>query len=319
MLNSKFIIQNLNHLPVPLKPEDFKDISLLELLAKQVVEGFITGLHKSPFHGFSVEFAEHRTYNTGESTRHIDWKLFGKTERLYTKRYEEETNLRCQIVIDASSSMYFPEHGLNKITFSIQCAAALIELLRKQRDAVGLTIFTDNIDVHTPAKSTYMHKKLLYSELEELMIKYIPEDSKKTSTVEALHHIAENIHKRSLVIIFSDMFDSRQGKENEIFSALQHLRHNMHEVILFHVTEKETEEDFEFENRPYRFIDMENGEEVKVHPSEVRENYIASMKAYRKELMLRCRQYRIDLVEANIKDGFRQVLLPYMVKRVKMK
>jgi len=306
-------------MPVQLKPEDFKDISLLELLAKQVVEGFITGLHKSPFHGFSVEFAEHRTYNTGESTRHIDWKMYGKTERLYTKRYEEETNLRCQIVIDASSSMYFPEHGLNKITFSIQCAAALIELLRRQRDAVGLTIFSEGIDVHTPAKSTNMHKKMLYSELEELMIKYSPDETKKTSTVESLHYVAENIHTRSLVIIFSDMFDSRLGKEAEIFSALQHLRHNMHEVILFHVTEKETEEDFDFDNRPYRFIDMESGEQVKIHPSEVRETYVNSMKAYRKELMLRCRQYRIDLIEADIKAGFRQVLLPYMVKRVKMK
>ncbi len=306
-------------MPVQLKPEDYKDISLLELLAKQVVEGFITGLHKSPFHGFSVEFAEHRTYNTGESTRHIDWKTFAKTERLYTKRYEEETNLRCQIVIDASSSMYFPEHGLNKITFSIQCAAALIELLCRQRDAVGLTIFSDNVDVHTPAKSTNTHKKVLFSELEELMIKYTPEDKTKTSTIEALHHVADNIHRRSLVIIFSDMFDSRVGKEKEIFSALQHLRHNMHEVILFHVTEKETEEDFEFDNRPYRFIDMESGEEVKIHPSEVRETYVNSMKAYRKELLLRCRQYRIDLVEADIKGGFRQVLLPYMVKRVKMK
>jgi uncharacterized protein (DUF58 family) len=158
-------------LPVQLKPEDLKELSHLELLAKQVVEGFITGLHKSPFHGFSVEFAEHRIYNSGESTRHIDWKLFGKTERLYVKKYEEETNLRCQIVIDDSSSMYFPETGLNKITFSIQCAAALIELLRRQRDAVGLTVFSESVEVHTPAKSTTVHQKMLYSELEKLLVK----------------------------------------------------------------------------------------------------------------------------------------------------
>jgi len=306
-------------LPVQLKPEDLKELSHLELLAKQVVEGFITGLHKSPFHGFSVEFAEHRIYNVGEPTRHIDWKLYGKTDRLYVKRYEEETNLRCQIVIDDSSSMYFPEKGLNKITFSIQCAAALIELLKRQRDAVGLTIFSDSIEVHTPAKSTSIHQKLLYSELEKLMVSYKQENSKKTSTVEALHHVAENIHKRSLVIIFSDMLDSRLGKEDEIFSALQHLRHNKHEVILFHVTDKETEEDFNFENRPYRFIDMESGEEVKVHPSEVREMYVSSMNTYRTDLLIRCRQYHIDLVEADIKQGFRQVLIPYLVKRGKMK
>jgi uncharacterized protein (DUF58 family) len=306
-------------MPVQLKPEDLKELSHLELLAKRVVEGFITGLHKSPFHGFSVEFAEHRIYNAGESTRHIDWKLYGKTERLYVKRYEEETNLRCQIVIDDSSSMYFPENGLNKITFSIQCAAALIELLRRQRDAVGLTVFSDSIEIHTPAKSTSVHQKMLYSELEKLLVKYKQQNSKKTSTVEALHHVAENIHKRSLVIIFSDMLDSRLGNEDELFSALQHLRHNMHEVILFHVTDKKTEEDFQFDNRPYRFIDMESGEEVKIHPSEVRESYVASMNSYRKELILKCRQYRIDFVEADIKRGFRQVLMPYLVKRVRMK
>jgi len=305
-------------LPVQLKPEDLKELSHLELLAKQVVEGFITGLHKSPFHGFSVEFAEHRIYNSGESTRHIDWKLYGKTERLYVKKYEEETNLRCQIVIDDSSSMYFPENGLNKITFSIQCAAALIELLKRQRDAVGLTVFSESIEVHTPAKSTSVHQKMLYSELEKLLVKYKQDTSKKTSTVEALHHVAENIHKRSLVIIFSDMFDSRLGKENEIFSALQHLRHNRHEVVLFHVTDKETEEEFQFENRPYRFIDMESGEEVKIHPSEIRESYVSSMNSYRKELLLRCRQYGIEFVEADIKKGFRQVLMPYLVKRVRM-
>lgn len=306
-------------MPVQLKPEDLKELSHLELLAKQVVEGFITGLHKSPFHGFSVEFAEHRIYNSGESTRHIDWKLFGKTERLYIKRYEEETNLRCQLIIDDSSSMYFPEDGLNKITFSIQCAAALIELLRRQRDAVGLTIFSDSVELHTLAKSTSMHQKMLYTELEKLLVRYKQENSKKTSTVEALHHVAENIHKRSLVIIFSDMFDSRLGKEDEIFSALQHLRHNRHEVILFHVTDKETEEEFQFQNRPYRFVDMESGEEVKLHPSEVRESYISSMNSYRKELLLRCRQYHIDFVEADIRKGFRQVLMPYLVKRIRMK
>jgi uncharacterized protein (DUF58 family) len=302
-----------------LKPEELKELSHLELLAKQVVEGFITGLHKSPFHGFSVEFAEHRIYNQGESTRHIDWKLYGKTERLYIKRYEEETNLRCQLVIDDSSSMYFPESGFNKITFSVQCAAALIELLKRQRDAVGLTIFSDSIEVHTPAKSTSIHQKLLYTELEKLLIKYKQENSKKTSTVEALHHIAENIHKRSLVILFSDMFDSRLGKENEIFSALQHLRHNMHEVILFHVTDRDKEEEFQFDNRPYRFIDMESAEEVKVHPSEVRESYISSMNSYRHELLLKCRQYKIEFVEADIKNGFKQVLMPYLVKRIRMK
>jgi len=300
------------------KPEELREFSSLELLAKQVVEGFITGLHKSPFHGFSVEFAEHRIYNTGESTRHLDWKLYGKTEKLFIKKFEEETNLRCQIVIDDSSSMYFPEKGLNKVSFAAQCASVLIQLLKQQRDATGLSIFSEKLELHTQAKSTPMHQKMLYSELEKIYHPYNTEVQKKTFTVEALHNIADSIHKRSLVAIFSDMFDSQVGRENDIFSALQHLKHNKHEVILFHVTEKATEEDFKFDNRPYRFIDMESGEEIKVHPSEVRDTYVNSMATYRKELMLRCRQYGIDFVEADIKQGFRQILLPYLVKRIRM-
>ena len=301
-----------------LKPEELREFSRLEILANQVVEGFITGLHKSPFHGFSVEFAEHRIYNTGESTRHIDWKLFGKTEKLFVKKFEEETNLRCQVVIDSSSSMYFPEKGLNKMSFSIQCAAVLIQLLKRQRDAAGLSIFSEAVNLHTPAKSTPMHQKMLFNELGKIYHAYNPEQRKRTFTVEALHTIADSIHKRSLVVIFSDMFDSEPGRENEIFAALQHLKHNKHEVILFHVTDKETEEEFKFDNRPYKFIDMESGDEVKVHPSEVRDNYVTAMTKYRKELMLRCRQYQIDFVEADIKQGFRQILLPYLVKRIRM-
>jgi uncharacterized protein (DUF58 family) len=300
------------------KPEEYREFSHLELLAKQVVEGFITGLHKSPFHGFSVEFAEHRIYNTGESTRHIDWKLFGRTEKLFVKKYEEETNLRCQLVIDDSSSMYFPEGKQNKLTFSVECAAVLIQLLKRQRDAIGLSVFSEAIELHTQAKSSPVHLKMLYSELERLYHPYRPEEHKKTFTVEALHQIAEAVHKRSLVIIFSDMFDSQAGREKELFSALQHLKHNKHEVVMFHVTEKSTEEEFHFDNRPYKFIDMESGEEVKVHPSEVRDTYVSSMNTYRKELMLRCRQYQIDFIEADISKGFRQVILPYLVKRIRM-
>ncbi len=303
----------------------------LELIAKQVVEGFITGLHKSPFHGFSVEFAEHRIYNKGESTRHIDWKLYGRTDKLFLKRFEEETNLRCQIIIDNSSSMYFPvpqgtslsasggegRGEVNKITFSVYCAAALIELLKRQRDAVGLSVFSENIEVHTTAKSSSLHHKMLYHELEKMIQLPKVEEHKRTFAIDSLHQIAEAIHKRSLVIIFSDMMDSKAGSE-ELFSALQHLKHNKHEVVLFHVADKQKELDFDFENRPYRFIDMETGEQVKLHPNEVKENYLAQMAEYKKELMLKCGQYKIDFVEADINLGFSQVLMPYLVKRTKM-
>lgn len=299
--------------------QQYAEYSHLQLLAKQVVEGFITGLHKSPFHGFSVEFAEHRIYNTGESTRHIDWKLYGRTGKLFVKKYEEETNLRCQLVIDSSSSMFFPEGNHNKITFAVECAAVLIELLRHQRDAIGLSVFNEKIDIHTQARSTPVHLKMLYAELEKLWHPFKPGSETKTFAAEAIHNIAEAIHKRSLVIIFSDMVGSRAGSEDDLFAALQHLKHNKHEVILFHVTQKANEDDFSFPNRPYKFIDMENGTEVKVHPAEVKERYLRAMDAHRKELLLRCRQYQIDLIEAHIDKGFRQILLPYLVKRIKMR
>jgi len=300
-----------------------QEFGSLEFIARQVVEGFITGLHKSPFHGFSVEFAEHRLYNTGETTKHIDWKLYGRTDKLFVKRYEEETNLRCQIIIDNSSSMYFPVkeklsiENPNKITFSVYAAAALISLLKKQRDAVGLTLFTDKVDLHTKASSTSVHQKYLYGELEKLLIPITEGVHRNTRAAESLHEISENIHKRSLVVIFSDMFENGK-KTDDLFAALQHLRHNKHEVVLFHVVDKNKEIDFDFDNRPYKFIDMESGQELKIHPHEVKEQYIKSVGDFTRELKLRCGQYRIDFVEADINKGFRQILLPYLLKREKL-
>ncbi len=288
----------------------------LEFIAKQVVEGFITGLHKSPLHGFSVEFAEHKLYNAGESIKFIDWKLYGRTEKLFTKKYEEETNLRCQIVIDNSSSMYFPfeEKKLNKISFSAYSAAALIQMLKKQRDAFGLTLFSETTEEETPCKSTTTHQKLLYNILEKLIQSNQDKNLKKTSTTKALHQIAEKLHKRSLVIIFSDMFENI-GKKEEMYESLQHLRHNKHEVILFHVVDKSKEIEFEFENRPYKFIDSESGKELKINPSEVKENYVQSMKDFENELKMKCFQYKIDFVEADINKGYYQILHPYLLKR----
>src|ERR1051326_5273409 len=307
---------------MPLDQQQLQQLSHLELLAKQVVEGFITGLHKSPFHGFSVEFAEHRIYNTGEPTRHIDWKLFGRTDKLFVKRYEEETNLRCQVVIDDSSSMYFPMEKtwkrdgvpVNKLTFSVHCAASLMYLLKKQRDAMGLTVFSDKVELHTQSRSNFAHQKMLFAELEKLLAPISEDVHRKSFASNALHEIAESVNKLSLVIIFSDMMESA-GKQEELFSALQHLRHNKHEVILFHVVDKSKELDFEFENRPYNFIDMETGERVKVHPNEIKETYIRSMAEYKKELMLHCAQYRIDFVEADINEGYKQVLMPYLDRK----
>ena len=300
-----------------------KQFSKLELIAKQVVEGFITGLHKSPFHGFSVEFAEHRLYNSGEATRHIDWKLYARSEKLFVKRYEEETNLRCQVVIDTSSSMQFPLNDnsnpdkVNKIGFSTYAAASLIHLLKKQRDAFGLSLFSDDVEVHTDCKSTTTHSKLIFTELEK-HLKPSEKQQKRSSGAKALHEIADKIKRRSLVILFSDMIENSERSQDDLWRALQHLKHNKHEVILFHVTDKKKEIDFDFENRPYRFIDMETGEELKLNPMEVREAYQESMKKFEHDLKLKCGQYSIDLVQADISEGFEQVLLPYLLKRKKL-
>jgi len=295
-----------------------KQFENLELIAKQVVEGFITGLHKSPFHGFSVEFAEHRLYNKGESVKNIDWKLYGKTDKLFVKRYDEETNLRCRIIIDVSSSMLFPYNEKNrqsKLLFSVYSAASLIHLLRKQRDAVGLTFLSEEIELHTQAKMSSVHARMLYSKLNELVFNEKPLN-KSSKQGELLHLISEKIHKRSLVIIFSDMFSSENSEK--LFSALQHLKHNKHEVILFHVTDKEHELEFKYNNRPYKFIDMETGETIKLNPNEIRDYYTKSSKSFFKKLKLKCGQYKIDFVEADVKSDFKEVLAPFLMKRSKM-
>lgn len=301
----------------------------LSLMAKQVVEGFIIGLHKSPFHGFSVEFAEHRLYNPGESVRNVDWKVYGRTDRMYVKKFEEETNLRCQLVIDASGSMYYPEVAgeagqapINKIRFSAVSAAALMYLLRMQRDAFGVSLFSDTLEQHTQARSTRVHYQLMLQYLEERLATPTHRN-RRTKAAEQLHLIADSLHRRSLVIIFSDMLDEAMtsgsaGKMDELFSALQHLKYNKHEVILFHVVDKKHELDFAFDNRPYVFVDMETGEKVRLQSNQVKRRYLEHMQTFTKQLSLRCAQYGIDFVEADIHKDFRQVLQPYLVKRGKL-
>jgi len=298
---------------------DLKQLANLDLLANQVVEGFIIGMHKSPFHGFSVEFAEHRIYNPGEPTKDIDWKVYARTDKLFTKKFEEETNLRCQIVVDTSSSMYFPkerkENELNKLQFSALAAASLMNLLKRQRDAFGLSLFADKVSIHSKAKSSTTHYRLLLTYLDKLIKDDVLE--KNTFTADALHEIADKTHRRSMVIIFSDMFDNIEDK-NGIFSALQHLKYNKHEVVLFHVTDKSKEIDFEFENRPYQFIDMESGETVKLQSNEVKQYYTEKVMAHKEELRMKCLQYKIDYVDTDINKGFFPILESYLVRRKKM-
>lgn len=292
---------------------DIRQFDSIGLLARQLVEGFITGLHQSPYHGFSVEFAEHKLYNFGESTRHVDWKVYSRTDRLYTKQYEEETNLRCHILLDVSGSMYYPKPGLDKIRFSAISAAAICHMMGLQRDAFGLTTFSDKIEYQTPLKSTRANQQLVYTKLTELLQK---KSSGTTGVSTVLHEIADKIHRRSLVILFSDMFQT--GNQDALFKALQHLKYNKHEIILFHVTDTRTELDFQFEDRPYKFVDLETGETIKMNPKEFRETYHQQADALFKELKLKCGQYKIDFIEASVSEPFNKILGAYLIKRKKM-
>lgn len=301
-----------------MQPIDFHSLAAygnIEFLAKQVVEGFITGLHKSPYHGFSVEFAEHRQYNTGESTRFIDWKIYNRTDKLFTKRFEEETNLRCRLVVDVSSSMYYPVENNGKLNFALLAAASLAFMLQKQRDAVGLVAFTDKIVYQSALKSTTSHLRELFTYFNELLKQ--KSTLANTTLPEVLDQVSDNTHKRSLIIVFSDFLESADKKEF-LFNSLKHLKHNKHEILLFHIADKKAELDFEFEDRPYLFTDVETGEKIKLNPSQMREEYIKSQNSYLTELKIKCGQYKIDLVEADINKNFNQILLPFLAKRRRM-
>lgn len=286
----------------------------LDLLAKQVVEGFITGLHKSPFHGFSVEFSEHRAYQQGENTKAIDWKLYARTDKMYVKRFEEETNLRCQFILDVSSSMYYPQKKWNKIKYSIVAIASLIQLIKKQRDAFGLSTFSEQVDLHTSSKSTTTHQKYIYSELEKCML--MDTNMKRGSIAQCIHELAEKLHRRSMVILFSDMFEQTENLDS-LMEAFQHLKYMKHEVIVFHISDTDTEIEFNFEQRPYVFVDMENGEEIKVHANAIRDTYRNSMQSYLKKVSERCLQEKIDFIPINLQKGFNEVLISYLLKRQK--
>jgi uncharacterized protein (DUF58 family) len=297
------------------------EIKNLDILAKQVVEGFITGIHKSPFHGFSVEFSEHKLYNKGESTRHIDWKLFAKTEKLYTKKYEEETNLRCHIIIDNSASMHYPivkkqrVDSLNKIGFSTVAAASLMEILKRQRDAVGLSIYSDSYEYYAPEKGSERHRKMLLHQLEQLLVSNA---NTATETYQYLHEIAEKIHRRSLIFLFTDMFQVSK-EDTALFEALRHLKYNKHEVVLFHTYDGKTELNFNFDNAQKKFVDVESGEEINVYAENLQQKYKELASIYFKELKNKCLQYKIDYIPVDIHHGFNEILTAYLLQRKKFK
>jgi uncharacterized protein (DUF58 family) len=289
----------------------------LELIARQAVEGFIIGLHKSPFHGFSVEFAEHRQYNPGDALRHIDWRVFGRSDKLFVKKYEEETNLRCCILLDTSSSMQFPKEkeSLSKLQFGCVAAASLLQLMKRQLDASSLALFDEEIYFNSDCRSAPTHYRALMMELSRVFD--IDTKNKTSNITEAIHQIAEQIHRRSLVMVISDMIDD-EDKMDALFDALQHLKYNKHEVILFHVLDKKQELEFDFENRPYEFVDMESGERMKLQPSQMKEQYLREMDLFRKRVENQCYQYNISRVECDLSEPVDKVLHSFLLKRNKM-
>lgn len=306
--------------------EELRDKSLynsIDFKTTQIVEGFMTGFHKSPFHGFSVEFAEHRLYNTGESTKHIDWRLYARTDKLFVKRFEEETNLRAMFVLDSSSSMFFPYNESskieesNKFSFSIYACGVIMQILYKQRDAFGLSFVAENIDYVSPIKTNLAHKQYLFTLLEN-KIKQDNKLSKITCLDKALHSLSEQIHRRSLFIIFTDLFSDNFSAE-QLIDSLRHLKHNKHEVILFHVFDENKEINLDYKQGYYRFIDVENKMELKITIEDIKKQYTQTIKDRLELIKSECNKLRVDFVAADINKGFDQILFPFLIKRSKLK
>jgi uncharacterized protein (DUF58 family) len=302
-----------------ISPELISRLGPIELKARQIVEGFIAGLHKSPFYGFSVEFAEHRSYNPGDEIRHIDWKVYAKSERYYVKQYEEETNLRCHLVLDTSTSMHFKHFSsYSKLNYATHFGAALLYLMHKQRDACGLITFDEKIGHFIPSKSSYAHLRHIYTQLDGVLKSEIgPRTNRKTASSELLHQIAERLHRRSLVIIITDLFEN-VAAHDALLSSLKHLRHKNHEVVLFHVLEKKSERDLDFPSDRYVFEDLETGSVIDLIPSQVREDYKAKISEYTDRFRRVCSETQIDYEEIDTASGFDNGLMAYLKKRKRL-
>ena len=290
-----------------LQPDVVAKLANVELVARLVVEGFITGLHKSPYHGFSVEFAEHRQYMPGDEIRHIDWKIFGKTDRYYIKQFEEETNLKSYIIVDASRSMGFSSEGrLSKLDYASYVTAALAQLMVQQRDAVGLTLYDEKIRVHMPPHATKSYLREIMRQLETM------QPGNKTGTANSLHEIAERIKRRGLVIILSDLFD----KPAEVMSALRHFRHKKNEVIVMQVLDP-LERSFAF-GRDAVFKDLETAEELITQPVHIQKAYQEGMKEFLDSYKRSCRENNIDYVLLDTSTPFDVALFEYLHKRQRL-
>ena len=285
-------------------PETIAKLGNIELKAKMIVEGFITGMHRSPYHGFSVEFSQHRQYRPGDEIRFLDWKVYARSGRYYIKEFEEETNLRSMIAIDTSASMRFAADGrISKFEYACYLAAAMAMLMLRQRDAVGLTLYSNNIKTFLPPNSKPSYISQILMELENA----IPQDT--TGTADALEMMAERINRRGLVMIFSDFFDNTDS----IINAIRHLRHKKHEVLLFNILDPK-EMDFNF-GQPANFIDLETGEQIITQPHQIKKDYAVAMKEYLNNLQKECIRHNVDYNLINTSMSFDKALLDYIIKR----
>jgi uncharacterized protein (DUF58 family) len=286
-----------------LNPELVSRLSSMEIRARLVVEGFITGLHRSPYHGFSVEFAEHRQYMPGDPIRHIDWKAFGKTDRFYIKEFEEETNLKAHILLDASGSMAYRSDGITKLEYGRYLSAALTYLMLKQQDAVGLTIFASGIRTYLPPRSARTHLHTVLKTLDRV------DPAETTDVAVTFHQMAERIRRRGLIIIISDLLD----EPDRILLGLKHFRHNRHEVLVFHVLDP-FEKNFAY-RREAIFRDLETGEEIATQPWHIRGEYVRAMTALTDQYRRECRDSLIDYVPLDTSVPFDRALFAYLSKR----
>ncbi len=289
-----------------LDPETLAKLSNMALRARLVVEGYLIGQHKSPYHGFSVEFAEHRAYGSGDEVRHVDWKLFGKTDRYYIKRFEEETNLRSYILLDSSRSMTYTSGNITKLEYGAFLAAAFSYLMLNQKDGIGLVLFDEIIRDFTPPRSTKSHVNTLLKKLETIT----PGSDTKIKPV--LDEMAERIKKRGLIILISDLLDSPES----VLSGLMHFRHHKQEIIVFHIMDRQ-ESDFTFNVRT-RFKDLESGETITTEPWHIRSAYTEQIQKFQKSFKKLCGKQRIDYVPLFTDQSLDIALNEYLRKRQRL-
>ena len=289
-----------------LHPETVALLNSMSLRARLVVEGYIIGHHRSPYHGFSVEFAEHRSYGPGDEIKHIDWKLFGKTDRLYVKRYQEETNLRAHIILDASKSMLYSSGKVSKLSYANSLAASISYLMINQQDAVGLAKFSENIDTFIPPKARPSHLNLILSQFDD------KDAGNDTQIGNVLHELADRIKKRGMVILISDLLDEPKN----IMKGLKHFRHQNQELIVFHILDRK-ESEFDFDTRT-KFLDMETGEEIVTEPWHIRSNYNELISQLESNYKSNCRENLIDYVPLFTDQSLDIGITEYLIKRSKL-